>query len=174
MQLKEKGAAVEINTTEDVKVKIKWSGEVDFDAIALFEKKDGTKGIVYFGTEGEDGAHGSLIREPFIRLDKDSTSGGEENLVVGAKAIAECKKVHLCVMDYKAVKGQKRPEFNTSDLMVHVDNHEVHPNTAEDCNFIEMAVIQNDNGKISVLNKSIQGKLAQIDDADMWNIIANG
>lgn len=172
MILKEKGASAEMtDVSKDVKISTKWSGNIDFDTAALFVRKDGSKGIVYYGTAGAGETHGYLDKEPFIMLDKDSLTGGEENLVVSAKAVEMNKRIHLVVWDYKAISGNKKPSFNTSDLKVHIGDHEVHPKVGEKCNFVEMAVIQNNDGKVSIINKSIEGELSKVDDTDMWRVI---
>lgn len=172
MKLVEKGASAVLETKKsEYKISTKWSSDDDFDTAALYKKLDGSKGIVYFGTTGENGTHGYLDKEPFIMLDKDSLTGGEENLIVGQKAIDNCSEIHLVVWDYKAIKEQRKSHFHSSDIKVHIDEHEVHPKVAEDSNFVEMASIINNNGKIAIMNKSNSGSLMNLDDADMWNII---
>ena len=66
--LREKGDSANIDAT-NLHARMSWKKAVDLDLYAIYQKKDGSEGRVYFGSKG------SLTSAPYIQLDKDAGVG---------------------------------------------------------------------------------------------------
>ena len=176
MKLTQKNEVVQMESISGhIKVKMKWTSAVDFDLAALYEKKDGSEGMVYFGEKG------SLAKFPFILLDKDAgvgDSGGdnEENLTIGK--IDDLAKLHLVTWDYNAVKKASHARFDNSDIKLFFDDgnqvkHEVHLHTGDMGNTIVIATIDNTGNTPQLINKSNVGTLKGLNDSKDILAIAN-
>lgn len=176
MQLKQKNAEVNMeNFNGNLAVKMKWTSAIDFDLAALYVKKDGSEGLVYFGNLGNSASF------PFIQLDKDSGVGdqggdNEENLKISK--IEDFQKIHLVAWDYKAVLGGSHARFDDSDLKLFLDDskdvkHEVHLHTGDLGNTIVVATIDNSGDTPKLINTSKVGTLKGLDDSKSILAIAN-
>lgn len=176
MKLVQKNSEVKLDSfSGHVAVKMKWTSAVDFDLAALFVKKNGDEGLVYFGSTG------SLDSFPFIKLDKDAGVGdqggdNEENLTIAK--IDDFSKVHLVAWDYKAVQKGKHARFDNSDIKLHLDDgkdisHEVHLHTGDMGNTIIIATIDNSGDQPKLINTSKVGTLKNLNDSADILAIAN-
>jgi uncharacterized protein involved in tellurium resistance len=96
---------------------------IDLDLFAVYEAKDGRRGIVYYKDLGDMNVF------PFIKLSGDAGSdddddippGGaeqEENLVI--VRITEMKRVYLCCWDYPKVESGQSGRLSGNSLKVNI------------------------------------------------------
>ena len=103
--------------TQKLKIALNWSSAADFDLAAVYESKEGKRGIVYFGELGKSDAF------PYISLDKDAGIGDAK----GAKAeemnindLALMKKLWLFCWDYNRVQSGQKARFTKGDIIVKI------------------------------------------------------
>ena len=148
MELAQKGASANTGSIENAKVVLSWTTAADFDLAALWEKKDGSEGLVYFGNKG------NLNAFPFMQLDKDAAVGdkagdNEEKMII-AKIDPDVSKIHIVCWDYGAVENGSAARFKDSDVKLTVqtgpnDKHNVVLDSGDLGNVCVVATIDNTN-----------------------------
>lgn len=161
-QLEAKDAQAFISDFEQLMVAMTWTCSADFDLFAVYEAKDGRRGIVYYKDLGDMNAF------PFIKLSGDAgtdDSGGdnEESLVI--VSLTEMKYVWLCCWDYPKVEAGQPGRFGGSDVKITImddkgNNFEVPMVCTEQGNVARIATIDNTSPiSIKLLNSSRAGVL---------------
>jgi uncharacterized protein involved in tellurium resistance len=121
-QLVSKGDAqslTKLSNLDEIVVNLTWTSAVDFDLIAVYQKKDGTVGVVYYADKG------STLASPFIQAFDDAGVGdeggdNEEKLVVSSPAFREMKFVWFCCWDYNKVTKGEAGRIDGSDIVIQV------------------------------------------------------
>lgn len=114
-ELQTKDAEAFLADFQQLMVSMTWTADVDFDLFAVYEAKDGRRGIVYYNDLGNMNAF------PFMKLSGDAGADDdakEESLVI--VNLNEMKKVYLCCWDYKKVEQGVAGRFAGSGLKVSV------------------------------------------------------
>lgn len=117
MELKQKGAEASVGSFKQLLVSMKWTTAADFDLAACYQKKDGTKGLVYFGDQG------NLNEFPYIQLSGDEgvgDKGGENEESLRVTRLDDMKFVWLLCWDYGQVNAGKPARFAESDVSMTV------------------------------------------------------
>jgi uncharacterized protein involved in tellurium resistance len=119
-KLESKGDALSLTTLvnlDEIVVDLTWTSAVDFDLIAVYQKKDGSIGIVYYADKG------STTAFPFIQAFEDAGIGDEggdnsEKLIVSSPAFREMKFVWFCCWDYNKVTKGESGRMDGSDIVI--------------------------------------------------------
>jgi len=147
MEIVQKGASANIDTFNQLLVTMKWTLAADFDLAAVYENKNGEKGIVYFGTPGK----GSLNEFPYIKLGKDAgigDTGGENKEDMKITKLDDMKYVWIVGWDWGKIEKGLPARFNESDVILSViddkgNSHNVNLDTGEMGNVAIIATIDN-------------------------------
>lgn len=119
MEIVQKGGSATLDSLKQLMVKMSWSTKQDFDLAALYEAKDGRKGMAYFGNKG------SLDAFPFMKLSGDAgvgdkvDAGGNEEIMRITK-LDDMQKVHIIVWDYGSIRSGSKARFVDSNVQVEV------------------------------------------------------
>jgi tellurite resistance protein TerA len=126
MELAMKGNKALVPAFQMLIMKAMWQSNRDFDIAAAYEKKDGEKGIVYFGTP----ERGSLTEFPYIQIDQDGGQGGNSNdEALRICSIADMAKIHLFIWDYESITSGGTPgQFSDAGIILKAtdDNQNEH------------------------------------------------
>lgn len=178
MELVQKGQTANLSESfKQLKLTASWLEASDLDIAALWEKRDGTKGIVYFGKLGD------LNAFPYIKLDKDAgvgdkvAAGGNQETLKITK-LDDMKTVHLVVWDYGNIQRGEAGRFSGSLKVVLVDdtntNHTVKLDGSTLANVVVIATIDNSSPVgPKLVNTSKFGTLKGLDRDDPLWAIAN-
>ena len=115
MDLVQKGATANLPAIKQLLVTLSWSIAADFDLCAVYEAKDGRKGMVYFGDKGDMNAF------PYISLDEDAgvgDSGGDNQETMRVVQMDEMDKIHIVCWDYGQVNKGAPARFEGSDVKI--------------------------------------------------------
>ena len=168
-QLESKDAQAFISDFEQLMVTLTWyspasPNNIDLDIFAVYEAKDGRRGVVYYKDLGDMNAF------PFIKLSGDA--GSDDDDVAGEKEeslvivnLSEMKYVWLCCWDYPKVESGQPGRLVGSNAKVTImddkgNNFEV-PLVCENAgNVARIATIDNSSPiSIKLLNSSRAGVL---------------
>jgi tellurite resistance protein TerA len=175
MDLIQKGQTAELSDTfKQIKLTASWTEAADLDIAALYEKKDGTKGLVYFGQLGD------LNAFPFIKLDKDAgvggkvASGGNQETMKVTK-LDDMKTVHLLVWDYGKIETGEPGRFGGVKIALVDDtnaSHTVQLDGANLANVVVLATIDNNSAVgPKLVNTSKFGVLKGLKkDQQLWDV----
>lgn len=107
VELKEKGSTAALPTIEGLLCDLLWQTEVDLDAMAFIEKKDGsTTAIVTDAITKDPKTMGDLNTFPFMNLSGDAgiggavADGGNKETIRIAKIDPDVSKVRIGVFNY--------------------------------------------------------------------------
>lgn len=117
MELKQKGAAANVGSFKQLLVTMKWTTAADFDLAAVYETKDGRKGLVYFGDMGD------LNGFPYMQLSGDEgvgDAGGDNEEQMRIASLDEMKYVWILGWDYGKVQAGAPARFADSDVTLNV------------------------------------------------------
>ncbi len=146
MELAQKGQEANIAALEQAIIKMKWSTAADFDIAAIWKKKDGTTGMVYFGDKGK------LNEFPFVQAGEDAgvgdTGGDHEETLKVVKLDDELAKLYILAWDYGALQKGEKARFSDSDMVVSMvdqagENHAVTVEVGDMGNTALVATIDN-------------------------------
>jgi len=145
MELKQKGASASVGTFKQLLVTMKWTTAADFDLCAVYESKDGRKGLVYFGDMGD------LNGFPYMQLSGDEgvdDSGGDNEEQMRIASVDEMKYVWILSWDYGKVQDGSPARFKESDVSLNVmddrgTSHDVALDTGGMGNVALIATIDN-------------------------------
>lgn len=175
MELVQKGQTANLSDTfTQLKLTASWTEAADLDLAALWEKKDGTKGLVYFGQLGD------LNAFPFVKLDKDAgvgnkvASGGNQETLKVTK-LDDMKTLHLLVWDYGHIERGEPGRFGGVKIALLDDtntNHTVKLDGSTLANVIVLATIDNASAVgPKLVNTSKFGVLKGLkNDQQLWDI----
>jgi uncharacterized protein involved in tellurium resistance len=176
MDLATKGQTAELNETfKQLKLTASWTEAADLDIAALYEKKDGSKGLVYFGQMGD------LNAFPFMKLDKDAgvgdkvgSSGNQESMKI--TNLDQLKAVHLIVWDYGNIEKGAVGRFGGVKLSLKDDtgaDHSVSLDGGSMANVVVIASIDNSSPiGPKLVNASKSGTLKGLkSDQQLWDIV---
>jgi len=143
MDLKQKGAAANVGSFKQLLVTMKWTTAADFDLSAVYETKDGRKGLVYFGDMGD------LNGFPFMQLSGDEgvgDKGGDNEEQMRIASLDQMKYVWIICWDYGKVQAGQAARFRDSDVRLTVmddrgNAHQVKLDTGEMGNVALIATI---------------------------------
>jgi tellurite resistance protein TerA len=113
MDLVQKGSAANVGFFKQLLVTMKWTDAADFDLSAVWEAKDGTRGIVYFGDLGDMNAF------PHMALDGDegvNDTGGDNQEQLRITSLDRMKYVWILCWDYGKVQSGAAARFKDSDV----------------------------------------------------------
>lgn len=145
---------------------------VDLDIGALWETRDGSKGVV----QALGNSFGSLHSEPYILLDGDDRSGqntGGENLLINLDHLSDLKRVLVYAYIYEG-----SPNWAAADGVVTLFPNGAGPievrldEAANNKRFCAIALLTNDNGSLKI-NREVQyvsGNQADLDRAYGWGM----
>jgi tellurite resistance protein TerA len=176
MEIKQKGAAANVPRFKQMLVTLKWSVGADFDMAALYEAKDGRKGLVYYGEKGDMNAF------PFMQLSGDEGVGdkaGANEEQMRICALDEMKTIHLICWDYTKVQTGEKARFAGSDVqIVCMDDTGTTHNVKLDCgdmgNVCVVATIDNASPLgARLVNTSKAGTLKGLSSTDQLFAVAN-
>jgi len=147
MKLEAKNSTAEIGMKQCM-VTLKWGTEADFDLAALYEKKDGTKGMVYFRSLGD------LNASPFMKLSGDAGVGdtvdGEDGNVETMRITKfdDMAHIHIIAWDYGSITSGKAARFADSDVTIGLmdeagESHDVAIDTGDMGNVCVVCSIDN-------------------------------
>ena len=161
MELKQKGAAANVGSFKQLLVSMKWTTAADFDLAAVYEAKDGRKGLVYFGDLGD------LNSFPYMQLSGDEgvgDSGGDNEETMRITQLDEMAKVWLFCWDYGQVQSGAPARFADSDVKLSVmddsgNTHNVTLETGAMGNVACIATIENGAIGAKLINTSSAGTL---------------
>lgn len=176
MEIAKKGGSAELGGLRQAMVTLKWTTAADFDLAALYEKKDGTKGFIFYGNLGD------LNVFPFMKLSGDEgvgdTGGDNEEVMRIAKLDDDIAKIHIIAWDYGMVEASKPARFAESDVKVSLmddqgTNHAVTLDTSDIGNVTIIATIDNTSPMgAKLINESAVGMLKGLNDTQqLWDII---
>ncbi len=117
MELAQKGASANVGTFKQLLITMKWTTAADFDLCAVYETKDGRKGLVYFGDMGD------LNGFPYMQLSGDEgvgDAGGDNEEQMRIASLDEMKYVWVICWDYGQVGKGAPARFNDSDVSLNV------------------------------------------------------
>lgn len=177
MELVQKGQSANLSDTfKQLKLTASWTEAADLDIAALYEKKDGSKGLVYFGSLGD------LNAFPFIKLDQDAgvgnkaAAGGNKETMKITK-LDDMKTVHLLIWDYGNIERGEPGRFGGSVKVALVDDtgtdHTVSLDGSTIANIAVIATIDNSSPVGPKLtNTSKFGTLKGLkSDQQLWDIV---
>lgn len=178
MEIKQKGGTAAIEETfKQLRVDMTWDIEADFDLAAVFENKDGTKGMVYFSELGD------LNAAPFMKLSGDAgvgdtvDDGGNKEIMKITKLDA-IAKLHIIVWDYGAVEKGAPARFKGSGVKVAIvddknTSNEVTLDAGDIGNVIVLATIDNTDAMgPKLINQSLVGTLKGLRGSEqLWAIV---
>ena len=142
---------------------------IDLDLGALFELRDGTKGVV----QALGGAFGALDRPPYVLLDGDDRSGGGgENLTINLDQLAEIRRVLVFAFIYDGVPAWDKADGvvtlfpqGGAPLEIRLDEH---------CGsrMCALALLENTGGTLQVRRevRYIDGAQDKLDQAYGWGM----
>ena len=178
MEIKQKGGTAALEETfKQLRVDMTWNSKADFDLAAIFEKKDGSKGMVYFGELGD------LNEAPFIKLSGDAGIGdtvddGGNKEIMKINKLDAIAKLHIIVWDYGAVQAGTPARFAGSDVKVAVvddknTSNEVTLDAGDMGNVLVLATIDNTSAMgPQLVNKSLVGTLKGLEGSEqLWAIV---
>jgi len=178
LEIVKKTASVNLEESfKQIAVKMTWSTKTDFDLAALYEMKDGEKGMVYFSEKGE------LNKRPFMQLSEDKgvgdtvAAGGRNEETMAITSIEETAKIHICVWDWGSVEKGEKARFEGSDVQVELkddkgNSHIVKLDTGEIGNIVFIATIDNSGIIPKLTNTSKAGLLKNFtDSSQLWDIL---
>jgi tellurite resistance protein TerA len=175
MDLVQKGQTADLaDTFKQLKLTASWTEAADLDVAAAYEKKDGTKGLVYFGNQGD------LNAFPFIKLDKDAgvgnkaAAGGNQETLKVTK-LDDIKTLHLIVWDYGNIERGEPGRFGGVKIALIDDtgaNHTVKLDGNNLANVVVLATIDNASAiGPKLVNTSKSGVLKGLKtDQQLWDI----
>ncbi len=145
MELKQKGASANVGSFKQLLVSMKWTTAADFDLAAVYETKDGRKGLVYFGDLGD------LNGFPYMQLSGDEgvgDAGGDNEEQMRIASLDEMKYVWILCWDYGKVQDGAPARFSDSDVKLNVmddrgTNHDVVLDSGQMGNVALIATIDN-------------------------------
>ncbi|MCW2778576.1 MAG: tellurium resistance protein TerA [Frankiales bacterium] len=142
---------------------------IDLDLGALFELRDGTKGVV----QALGGAFGALDRPPYVLLDGDDrTGGGGENLTVNLDKLSEIRRVLLFAFIYDGVPSWDKADGvvtlvpqGGAPLEIRLDEH-------GGSRMCALALLENTGGTLNVRRevRYIDGAQDKLDQAYGWGM----
>ncbi len=142
---------------------------IDLDLGALFELRDGTKGVV----QALGGAFGALDRPPYVLLDGDDRSGGGgENLTVNLDKLGEIRRVLLFAFIYDGVPSWDKADGvvtlfpqGGAPLEIRLDEH-------GGSRMCALALLTNEGGSLTVSRevRYIDGAQDKLDQAYGWGM----
>jgi len=168
MQIATKGASAELGGMKACMVSLKWTTAADFDLAALYVKKDGTKGMVYFNDLG------NLNAMPFMQLSGDEgvgDTGGDNEETMRIAKFDDMSHIHIIAWDYGAVTNGSAARFKDSDVKVTLmddsgESHEVTVDTGDLGNVCVLATIDNSSPMgAKLVNESKVGTLKGLSDS---------
>jgi len=148
MQLKYK-VQESILDVKQLTASLKWTTAADFDLAAVYESKEGKRGLIYFGE------HGQLEAFPYIQLGKDAgidDTGGQKTEELIINNLEVMNAVWLFCWDYSMVQAGKKARFKDSDVSLTISdesgNHsKIEIETGERGNVCYLASIDNTDPK---------------------------
>lgn len=161
MDLKQKGESAAVGNFKQLLVSMKWTTAADFDLAAAYEKKDGTKGLIYFGELGD------LNSFPYMQLSGDEgvgDSGGDNEETMRITQLDEIKNLWIFCWDYGQVQKGGPARFSDSDVKLSVmddrgTTHNVSLETGMTGNVACIATITNGPVGAQLVNTSSAGTL---------------
>ena len=176
MKIETKGASAELGGMKQCMVSLKWTTAADFDLAALYVKKDGTKGMVYFNELGD------LNSFPYMKLSGDEgvgDTGGDNEETMRITQFEEMSHIHIVAWDYGAVTAGTAARFADSDVSVSVmddngDDHAVTLDTGDMGNVTVIATIDNSSPMgAKLVNQSTVGTLKGLSDSQqLFDLLA--
>ncbi len=112
MELKQKGQEAFI-PLKQLMVTMKWTTAADFDLAAVYEGKNGTQGLVYFGDLGD------MNTFPYMQLSGDEgvgDKGGDNEETMRITRLDEVNYVWIICWDYGKVQSGQGARFADSDV----------------------------------------------------------
>jgi tellurite resistance protein TerA len=176
MEIKQKGGSAELGGISQCMVTLAWTTATDFDLAALYETKDGKKGMVYFGEMG------NLNEFPFMQLSGDEgvgDSGGDNKEEMRLTKFDDMVKVHIVAWDYTAVSDGTPARFSGSDVKVTLmddkgTSHDVPLASGDVGNVCIVATIDNSSPMgAKLVNESSVGTLKGLNSSDQLFAILN-
>lgn len=174
MEIKQKGESASFEGFNEMRVTLSWSAERDIDLAALWELKNGEKGLCYFNELG------TLDRAPFMKLSGDqgvgntAAAGGNKEIMTIAK-LSDTKLIHLIAWDWTSVQKGEPAQFdgvkiNLTDGSTVIDA----PLDAGDVgNTVIVATVDNSGLTPKLTNQSKVGTLKGLKDSSQLWTIAN-
>ncbi len=130
MELKQKGAKVDIGSFKRIDVSLIWTSAVDLDLMAFYKTKDGRVGGIY-SENYAGGSFGDLNQFPFMQLSGDAGVGGSggdnrEDLQIGK--LDEFEEIYICAINFSDASSGAGNVFANYDASVRVmtDKGETH------------------------------------------------
>lgn len=117
MELKQKGSEAQVGSFRQLLISMKWTTAADFDLCAVYEKKDDSTGLVYFGDLG------NLNDFPYMQLSGDEgvgDSGGDNEETMRITKLDDMKNVWIMCWDYGQVQAGAPARFSDSDVTLSV------------------------------------------------------
>jgi tellurite resistance protein TerA len=145
------------------------SSGIDLDLGALFELRDGSKGVV----QALGNAFGALDRPPYVQLDGDDRSGGGgENLTVNLDRLSEIRRILVFAFIYEGVPAWDKADGvvtlypqGGAPLEIRLDEH-------SGSRMCALALLENTGGTLSVRRevRYIEGAQDALDRAYGWGM----
>ncbi len=140
--------------TKQLTASLKWTTAADFDLAAVYESKEGKRGLIYFGELGQ------LDAFPYIRLHKDAgidDTKGVKTEKLSINNLDVMNSISFFCWDYSMVQEGKTARFKDSDISLKItDDSEKHTSlqidTSENGNVCYFASIDNTDPKGAKLN----------------------
>jgi len=180
MELIQKGQEAELDTIKGLKATLTWHESADFDLAALYEMKDGSDGLIYFGNKGD------LNASPFIKVGGDAgvgdtvDSGGENKETLKMTKLDEnVKAIHLVCWDWAKVNSGEHARFAESDVKLEIvddsgNNHNVKLDCGDLGNVVVVATIDNSSPiGAKFVNTSKAGTLKELKESKQLLEIAH-
>jgi tellurite resistance protein TerA len=147
MELKRKGSEANVGGFKQLMVSMKWTTEADFDLAAVYQKKNESIGLVYFGELGD------LNAFPFMQLSGDEgvdDTGGDNEETMRITKLDDMNYIWILCWDYGKVQDGAPARFKYSDISLSViddkgTSHDVNLDTGEMGNVALIATIDNTN-----------------------------
>ncbi|MFH1465169.1 MAG: hypothetical protein ABIO70_12355 [Pseudomonadota bacterium] len=117
MELVQKGSSANVGFFKQLLVTMKWTDAADFDLSAVYETRDGKRGIVYFGDLGDMNAF------PFMALDGDdgvNDTGGDNQEQIRITSLDRMKYVWIMCWDYGKIQTGAAARFRDSDVQLSI------------------------------------------------------
>ena len=173
--LEEKGAESNLPSIKQLLASLTWTDAIDFDLAALYEAKDGRKGMVYYGDKGD------LNAFPFMQLSGDEgvgDTGGSNEETMRIVNLDEIKKVHLVAWDYNKIRSGAAARFGSSNAAIYVlddkgESHQCKLASDAEANVALIATIDNSSPiGAKLINQSRVAKLEGLEDAaaKLWAV----